>query len=95
MNYDNQENSGYGFAVGMLCGVAVGAALGLLFAPTQGKELRGKIGEKREVAGQSVEGHVRDRAGARSTKRCRAAATRSRSRAARTSAPTCKNAGPR
>ena len=43
-NYDNQEQSGYGFAVGMLCGVAVGAALGLLFAPTGGKELRGKIG---------------------------------------------------
>ena len=47
MNYDNQnQESGYGFAVGMLCGVAVGAALGLLFAPTGGKELRGKIGEQ-------------------------------------------------
>jgi len=47
MNYDNQnQESGYGFAVGILCGVAVGAALGLLFAPTGGKELRGKIGEQ-------------------------------------------------
>ena len=56
MNYDNQnqertENTGYGFAVGMLCGVAVGAALGLLFAPTQGKELRGKIGENAKWLG--------------------------------------------
>jgi gas vesicle protein len=51
MNYDNQENSGYGFAVGMLCGVAVGAALGLLFAPTQGKELRSQIGEKAKWLG--------------------------------------------
>ena len=46
MTHDNQEQSGYGFAVGMLCGVAVGAALGLLLAPTGGRELRGKIGEK-------------------------------------------------
>ena len=45
MALDNQENSGYGFAMGMLCGVAVGAALGLLFAPTKGDELRGKIGD--------------------------------------------------
>lgn len=45
MMHDNQEHTGYGFAVGMLCGVAVGAALGLLFAPTGGKELRGKIGD--------------------------------------------------
>ena len=50
-NYDNQEQSGYGFAVGMLCGVAVGAALGLLFAPTGGKELRGKIGEQAKWLG--------------------------------------------
>lgn len=51
MMHDNQENTGYGFAVGMLCGVAVGAALGLLFAPTQGKELRGKIGESAKWLG--------------------------------------------
>ena len=46
MTHDNQAQTGYGFAVGMLCGVAVGAALGLLFAPTGGRELRGKIGDK-------------------------------------------------
>lgn len=45
MALDNQENSGYGFALGMLCGVAVGAALGLLFAPTSGKEMRGKVSD--------------------------------------------------
>ena len=47
MTHDNHEQTqtGYTFAMGMLCGVAVGAALGLLFAPTGGKELRGKIGD--------------------------------------------------
>ena len=45
MRHDNQEETGYGFAVGMLCGVAVGAALGLLFAPAAGKDTRGKIGD--------------------------------------------------
>ena len=45
MMHDNQEQTGYGFAVGMLCGIAVGAALGLLFAPTGGRELRSKIGD--------------------------------------------------
>ena len=42
---ETQEHSNYNFALGMLCGVAVGAALGLLFAPTDGKQLRGKVGE--------------------------------------------------
>ena len=42
---DNQVQTGSGFAVGLLCGVAVGAALGLLFAPSGGKELRGKISD--------------------------------------------------
>lgn len=41
----NRHEQGNGFALGMLCGVAVGAALGLLFAPTGGRELRGKIGD--------------------------------------------------
>jgi gas vesicle protein len=50
----NQEHTGYGFMVGMLCGVAVGAALGVLFAPSEGKVLRGKIGESaRQISDQS------------------------------------------
>ena len=45
MHVENQDHS-YGFAMGLLCGVAVGAALGLLFAPSDGKKLRGQIGEQ-------------------------------------------------
>jgi len=51
MTLDNQEQTGYGFALGLLCGVAVGAALGLLFAPTDGKQLRGKIGDSAKWLG--------------------------------------------
>ena len=42
---DTGGRSGYNFAVGLLVGVAVGAALGMIFAPASGKETRGKIGE--------------------------------------------------
>lgn len=51
MTLDNETHTGYGFAVGMLCGVAVGAALGLLFAPTDGRELRHKIGDSAKRLG--------------------------------------------
>ena len=52
MTYDNPTTqNGHGFAMGLLCGVAVGAALGLLFAPTEGRELRHKIGDGARRAG--------------------------------------------
>ncbi len=54
MTRDNNAHTSYGFALGMICGVAVGAAVGLLFAPTSGRELRGKIGDgARKVGSQS------------------------------------------
>jgi gas vesicle protein len=34
------SGSGHGFVVGLLCGAAVGAAVGLLFAPKRGAALR-------------------------------------------------------
>jgi gas vesicle protein len=51
MTYDNPTQTGSGFALGLLCGVAVGAALGMLFAPYDGRELRNKIGEQARRAG--------------------------------------------
>jgi gas vesicle protein len=56
MHYDNQAENGSGFAMGVLCGVAVGAILGLLFAPTNGREFRGKIGEGARWIGDQSKG---------------------------------------
>lgn len=39
-DHDSPAHSMGGFAAGLLCGAAVGAALGLLFAPRAGRELR-------------------------------------------------------
>lgn len=40
--YENDGNGG-GFVMGLLCGAAVGAAVGLLLAPKAGAELRQQI----------------------------------------------------
>ena len=38
--YAVAESRGSGFMMGLLCGAAVGAALGLMYAPKSGTELR-------------------------------------------------------
>jgi len=38
-----EEESGGGFVFGLLCGAALGAAVGLMFAPKAGSELRQKL----------------------------------------------------
>ena len=35
-----EESSGGGFLIGLLCGTALGAAIGLMFAPKTGSEIR-------------------------------------------------------
>jgi gas vesicle protein len=50
--YTNEEMSaGSGantFVIGALCGVAVGAAIGMLFAPKSGRETRQQLAEQTE-----------------------------------------------
>ena len=52
------EKQGHGVAP-FLWGLAIGAALGLLFAPMSGKELRGQIGQRgrrlKDLAGEKFE----------------------------------------
>ena len=55
--YDNNEARSFGFAYGLLVGAALGAAVGLLFAPRPGSELRGQLADAtsriRQRAGQA------------------------------------------
>jgi gas vesicle protein len=38
-----EESRGSGFLIGLLCGTALGAAIGLMFAPKAGSEFRQKL----------------------------------------------------
>lgn len=42
---NTHSNATRQFSTGLICGLAVGAALGLLFAPTDGKHLRHQLGD--------------------------------------------------
>jgi len=43
-----QESGGSGFIFGMLCGAAIGAAIGLMFAPRAGAETRAQLADQTE-----------------------------------------------
>lgn len=43
-HYDEETGSG-GFLIGLLCGTALGAAIGLMFAPKAGSEFRQRLYE--------------------------------------------------
>lgn len=45
--YESRGNGG-GFVMGLITGAAVGAALGLIFAPKRGSELRGDLARSTE-----------------------------------------------
>jgi len=47
--YGTEQESGGGtgtFILGMLCGAAVGAAVGLMFAPRPGAEMRAQLADQ-------------------------------------------------
>lgn len=43
--YEGEAQAGGGFLLGVICGAAVGAAVGLLMAPRTGADLRGQIAD--------------------------------------------------
>jgi gas vesicle protein len=51
---DNQQNTGSAVAIGFVAGMVVGAALGILFAPRSGKEMRSLLVEKAVEAKEKV-----------------------------------------
>ena len=42
-HYEEEEAGGGGFLIGLLCGTALGAAIGLMFAPKAGSEFRQRL----------------------------------------------------
>jgi gas vesicle protein len=49
---EGYESSGGGFLTGMLCGIAIGAAITLFLAPRRGAELRGQVADSVNRAGR-------------------------------------------
>ena len=56
----SEENGGGSFLMGLLAGAAIGAGLGLLFAPKPGAELRGQLSEQAgNLANSAAQGYRR------------------------------------
>ena len=53
-DYDFEGGAGPGFLVGLLAGAALGAGLGLLFAPKKGRELRGQLADSASTIGRAA-----------------------------------------
>ena len=57
----SDKNSGPGFGIGLIVGIAAGAALGFLFAPRSGKETREMVKDKAADVSASVKDLTADR----------------------------------
>ena len=57
---DRHEDSSYGFAAGLVIGMACGSILALLFAPKAGVELRGDINTRTRTMRDAVGRRYRD-----------------------------------
>lgn len=57
----NSKDSGPAFGIGLILGLAVGAALGFLFAPQSGKEIRELVKDKADDVTETVRGLTADR----------------------------------
>jgi gas vesicle protein len=55
------KDSGPGFGIGLILGIVVGAALGFLFAPHSGKEMREMVKDKAADASATVKDFTADR----------------------------------
>ena len=55
--FDNGDNGGGSFVMGLLTGTVLGAGLGMLFAPKAGSELRNQLSEQAgNLASQAQDG---------------------------------------
>ena len=57
----SDKNSVSGFGIGLILGIAVGAALGFLFAPRSGKETREMVKDKAADVSATVKDLTADR----------------------------------
>jgi len=57
----SDKSSGPGFSIGLILGIAVGAALGFLFAPRSGTETRGIIRDKAAEVSATVKDFTANR----------------------------------
>ena len=57
----SDSDSGSRFGIGLILGLAVGAALGFLFAPRSGKETRGLVKDKAADVSEAAKDLTADR----------------------------------